>query len=223
MRRPATQIPLLTKSFTTAITHHLVWTSTTTSASPGTRWEVTATPVPHLMSVKAVRALRAVGTVTNYSGFYFQDSHFKIHQSSSINTQQVNCSTGPPSNIPYPGNPRTPSSGSGISTDGSGYSFSVTSYNKIQVYSSDGWLVYDSLDNSPVPMDPNGNYGSQPKTSLSVSGQYCPYLPPQPCQGYFSRPPDLPKLYNWVHSSSVPHEAYANISELRFLCSLRRG
>jgi RHS repeat-associated protein len=120
------------------------------------------------------------GTVTNYSGFYFQDSNFTIHESSSINTQQVNCSTGPPSNIPYPGNPGTPSSGSGIATDGSGFSFSVTNYNKIQVYSPDGWLVYDSLDNSPVPMDPNGNYGSQPNTSLSVSGQYCPYLPPQP-------------------------------------------
>jgi len=104
-----------------------------------------------------------VGSITTVTGFYFQDSHFTTHSVQNENpyTKQINCNTGPPSNIPYPGNPGSPSSANAVASDGSGYTFSVTNYNQMQVFSSDGWLVYDSVTNHQVPTDMNGNYGSQ--------------------------------------------------------------
>jgi RHS repeat-associated protein len=125
------------------------------------------------------------GSVTTYSGFFFTDNHFTQHavQNSNIYTKQVSCYTNQPGNLPDPANPGYPSTASGVAADGSGYTFQVTNFTQMTVYSPDGWVVYDSAKGLPFPMDLNGNYNSQPNTSVSTTftkPPYCPSPPPPP-------------------------------------------
>jgi len=113
-----------------------------------------------------------VGSVTTYSGFSFTDIHGTVHavNNPNIYTKQISCYSNQPGNTPYPGNPGSPSSAFGAAADGSGYTFYVTNFNQMQVYASDGTLVYDNTNDqysTEFPVDTNGNYlsyanGSQP-------------------------------------------------------------
>src|SRR5581483_11218863 len=72
----------------------------------------------------------------------------------------------------------------GIASDGSGYTFQVSNYTQLQVFSADGWLVYDNTGANGFnwPMDPNGNYiqyatGGMPDTlnrsPFQIGFYYC--------------------------------------------------
>src|ERR1700730_12004604 len=106
----------------------------------------------------------------------FTDYHGTHHTAinNNVYTKRVDCYTT--SNVPY-GNGSDITSFNEVATDGSGYSFQVTNYNQLQVYSPDGWLVYDNATGSPYPRDTNGNFGSQPNTSVSSTGGLCPSYP----------------------------------------------
>ena len=102
------------------------------------------------------------GQVTsNY--FYFIDDHSTSHGLNALNyTKQVSCYN--PSTGIYFGSGNDIPSTSGLASDGSGYSFTVTNYTVLQVHAPDGTLSYGDPRS---PVDTNGNYsnslvGSQP-------------------------------------------------------------
>lgn len=108
------------------------------------------------------------GNIYIYSAPSFTDSHGTTHSNNNQNlyTKQVQCYSN---GIPY-GSQDDITSFSAVASDGSGYSFNVSNYTNLKIFSPDGWLVYDSTgdaQSSEYPVDTNGNYasyaeGSQP-------------------------------------------------------------
>ncbi len=123
------------------------------------------------------------GNVQIASSPSFKDFHGTLHTvvNNNLYTKQVNCRTN--SGVPY-GNGSDITSFTGIASDGSGYTFQVSNYTQLQVFSADGWLVYDNTGANGFnwPMDPNGNYiqyatGGMPDTlnrsPFQIGFYYC--------------------------------------------------